>query len=81
MDVVNIIKIDVNTIKSCIAQYHKRLNIYPVVICSIDTFTAIKSYENNNKLKDIKDEPYTYFFDNCKVLFDNSLEYGMVEVR
>lgn len=76
---VNIIKIDLKTIADLISKYQEQFNINPVIICSYGTKNAIAAYKYSDIIfANTYDET---IINGCKILIDNSLDFGIIEIR
>lgn len=82
MNYINIIKIDITFIEQQLDLFHARFNVSPIIICSEHTLSSLKDYcvVNHYNLYSVTKEQVRMFY-GCRVFIDNSLEYGIIDIR
>jgi len=85
---MNIIKVDTDKLFSGINEYQAKFNITPYIICNQSTiqliasqFTVIGSKEDILKFKETEETGMIASYKGYKVLEDESLRLGEVEIR
>ena len=82
MNYINVVKIDIYFIQHQINLFRLRFNVLPVLICNQRTLQSLIDYCQINKYnfyRIIKEQ--VHIFCDCRVFIDDSLEYGLVEIR
>lgn len=82
---INIIEIHLDFIDKEIDKYYERFNFYPYVICNQETLNAMANVDKNNTPRNVnailKARGTVQTYKTCTVLIDNTMQFGMIDIR
>lgn len=79
---IDIIDVHLDFIDKEIDKYYERFNFYPVLICSQDTRDTLISYcFSLVPMINLSNTSNTYSYKGCHILIDNTMKFGMIDIR